>query len=241
MKPTSPYPLYPKTGIHWSNYGEALALDSLIRYMEKVKNRKMVDFGWEEVEMSDDLRVPDKDIADGMNLLFNIGYYPMPYPKFHFNEDPTTYKPVVITVTDSYYWNLHGRGITQRIYSKDKFWYYFQTAHGPYPAGQQVNDLDILAEVESADFIVLMATDANLYKFDFGFAEKIFGLIQDQQKQAASKREARIKEVELVIRGNAEWMKAIREKAAKQGIPFDEMIRLDAIWMIENQKNGNKQ
>ena len=39
-KSKSKYPLYPQYGIHWSNYGTALAADSILRYVEK--NRKKI-------------------------------------------------------------------------------------------------------------------------------------------------------------------------------------------------------
>lgn len=237
QKHISPYPLYPKTGIHWSNYGEALALDSIISMMEHLKNRGMTDFGWSEVIMSSDLQTPDDDIGEGMNLLFPISHYAMPYPRFYFREDSSTYKPVVITVTDSYYWNLHGRGIPQRIYEADKFWYYFQTAHGPYPKDQLVKDLDILGELISADFVILMATDANLYKFDFGFTDTVYDLITAQDRQADTVREEKIRQLESVIRNDPNWMEVIRKKAEEWNKTVEEVIRMDATWMVDHEKD----
>jgi len=175
LKDTEPYPLYPQCGIHWSYYGTAIVLDSLISYMENLNGKNMVDFGWSEVEISDDLRDPDYDIADGMNLLFKINCYDMAYPRLYFNEDSTTFKPSVITIADSYYWIYHGKGISQRIYENDKFWYYYQTVHGDsYPKDSKVGDLDRIAEIESVDFVVILVTDANLYKFAFGFIDDVY-------------------------------------------------------------------
>jgi hypothetical protein len=240
MKDRSPYPLYPKTGIHWSSYGEAMMLDSIIRYMERVKGRPMVDFGWSGVRMSNDLQDPDKDIVKGMNLLFDVPHYPMPYPEFYFRESPGTFKPVVITIADSYNWNLFGRGTTQKIYGQDKFWYYFKEAYGPYPEDQQVNDLDIPAELRSADFVILMATDATLSKFDFGFTDRVYDLITVEGRKAAGERAAMIAEAERNIRSNREWMELIREKAAKRNVTVDEMIHLDAVWMVDKKLNETK-
>lgn len=240
MKDRSPYPLYPKTGIHWSSYGEALVLDSIIRYMERVKERPMVDFGWSGVRMSNDLQHPDKDIAKGMNLLFEVPYYPMPYPDFYYREDAGTFKPVVITIADSYNWNLFGRGITQKIYGQDKFWYYFRAAYGPYPEDQQVKDLDIPAELKSADFVILMATDATLSKFDFGFTDQVYDMITEEGRRAAGERAAMIAEAERNIRNNREWMDLIREKAAKRNVSVDEMIHLDAVWMVDKKLSEKK-
>ena len=241
MKDRSPYPLYPKTGIHWSHYGAALVMDSIIGYMEQVRGKPMVDFGWNEVTISNDLRDPDNDIARGMNLLFGVPHYAMPYPELYYREDTSTFKPVVITIADSYYWILHGGGITQKIYARDNFWYYFQAAHGPYPKDQLVKDLDIAAELKSADFVILMATDATLSKFDFGFADQVYDLITVEGRQAASEREAMIMEAERNIRNNKEWMALIKEKAAKRNITVDEMIHLDAVWMVDKKQHEKKQ
>ncbi|HOW24036.1 MAG TPA: hypothetical protein PK711_00070 [Bacteroidales bacterium] len=240
MKDNAPYPLYPKTGIHWSNYGEALFMDSIIGYMEQVKNKPMVDFGWSNVRMSNDLQDPDKDIAKGMNLLFGVPHYPMPYPDFYYREDAGTFKPIVITIADSYNWNLFGRGITQKIYGQDKFWYYFRAAYGPYPQDQLVKNLDIPAELKSADFVILMATDATLSKFDFGFTDQVYDMITVEGRQAAGERAAMIAEAERNIRGNMDWMELIREKAAKRNVTVDEMIHLDAVWMVDKKLNEKK-
>ncbi len=240
MKNSSPYPLYPKTGIHWSHYGAALFMDSIVNYMERVKGKEMVDFGWSEVKLSNVLRDPDEDIARGMNLLFGVPHYAMPYPEFYFRENPSTFKPVVITIADSYYWNLHGDGITQKIYARDKFWYYFQAAHGPYPNNQMVKDLDIASELKSADFVILMATDATLSRFDFGFTDHVYDLITEEGRRAASERAALITEAERNIRNNKDWMELIKEKAVKRNVTVDEMIHLDAVWMVDKQLSSKK-
>ncbi len=242
MKDTSSYALYPKTGIHWSSYGETLALDSLIGYMESLKQIRMVDFGYSEVEVTKDLQTPDNDIAEGMNLLFDISYYAMPYPKLYFHEDSATYKPVVITITDSYYWNLHGRGITQRIYGEDNFWYYFKSAHGDkYIEGQMVQDLNVKEEIESADFIVLLATEGTLNKFPYGFVEEVYDLYTQESEDQYVIDEKKIRFIEQVIRNDSGWFEEIRRKAVKWNISIEEMLRRDAEWLykkkLENESN----
>ena len=101
-------------------------MDSLIHYMEGMSGKDMPDISWKDVELTDKLRKPDYDIGQGLNLLFKLPAYPMAYPRLIFEKDSSLWRPSVITIADSYYWNIHGRGISQRIYSKDKFWYYFK-------------------------------------------------------------------------------------------------------------------
>ncbi|MCX6234661.1 MAG: hypothetical protein NT175_08060 [Bacteroidetes bacterium] len=243
MKDTVTYPLYPQCGIHWSSYGVAIAMDSIIRYIENLKQKNMVDFGWNVVEVSDSLRVPDYDLAEGMNLLFNIPYYPMAYPKLYFREDSLTYKPNVITIADSYYWNLHGSGITQRIYNSDKFWYYFNIAYGTgYPGGKDIKQINVLDEIERCDVVVILSTDANLYKFAFGFEEDVYNLIKQKQELAVNQEldEDRIRTIELDIRNDSTWFNEIKQKAIKKGITVEEMLKLDAKWVYMKENHNKK-
>jgi len=194
IKDTVPVPLYPKCGIHWSAYGAGIAMDSIIRRMEKIKNRKMVRFGWTGFDRPDTLRTPDYDLGELMNLLFWIPTDKMVYPRFTFHEDSGCFKPKVITVADSYYWNLYGPGITSMIYGKEYFWDYFKTVYEPVAKltvqNNRINMGDeisqgrikikklepdsILKEIFDSDFILIMATEGNYYRLGFGFFEEVY-------------------------------------------------------------------
>jgi len=240
MKDTVSYPLYPQCGIHWSYYGTGVALDSIINYMEEVKGKKMVDFGWSDVVLSNDLRDPDYDIAEGMNLIFKIKTFEMPYPQFYFNEDTNTYKPSVITIADSYYWNYHGKGITQRIYENDNFWYYYEQAHGDrYKQNRNLKEIDRLKEIESVDFVVIMFTDANLYKFASGFIDDAYELLTNSDKNS-SETAAYEKMIQFnmqIIKNNEEWYNVIKTKAKDLQISVEEMLRRDATWLVDQELN----
>ncbi|MCO5264297.1 MAG: hypothetical protein M9948_00175 [Lentimicrobium sp.] len=135
MKDTASYPLFPQCGIHWSAYGVALALDSIIRYIEIDRNIDMVDFGWDSITVTDQLQNPDYDIAEGMNLLFTIPHYPMAYPRITYGNTNGKIKPNAIVVSDSFYWNIFGKGYSNRIFTDNNFWYYNKEVHNPeWPA-----------------------------------------------------------------------------------------------------------
>jgi len=221
----------------------------------------MVDFGWSDIELSNDLQDPDYDIADGMNLIFKINTFEMAYPQFYFNEDDETYKPSVITIADSYYWNYHGKGITQRIYENDNFWYYYEQAHGSrYKENQSLKEIDRLKEIKSVDFVVILFTDANLYKFASGFIDDVYDLLKDpyhnEKEQKEIEEMVRIKME--IIKGNEEWYKilnrmqwlpppyqeqtfplytSIKTKATDEQISVEEMLKKDAIWLVNQELN----
>ncbi|MFH1118862.1 MAG: hypothetical protein V1775_03510 [Bacteroidota bacterium] len=245
MKDTSSYPLYPKCGIHWSSYGVAIAVDSLIRYLEKDRNINMVDFGWNGFDIPDSLRSPDYDIADGMNLLFTIPHYRMAYPRNWFGSEEGKVKPNAIVVGDSYYWNIFGSGISARLFRDNNFWYYNVEAHNPqWTAPKKTEEINILEAVGNADIIVIMATEANLYRFPYGFIDRLYdalaaeGTVKASQKLAVpdSVKEAEIAVIIQNIDTNASWSESVRKKAKERGITYYEMLRLDATWMWEQQQ-----
>ena len=243
MKDTSQYPLYTRTGIHWSLYGVALAVDSLVGFMESKAGIDMVDFGWERIEVSSEARDTDNDIADGMNLLFPLKSGKLAYPVLKYGEESGKVKPDVLVVGDSYYWNIMGSGIASRLFGDNNFWFYNQEAHNPaWPAPRSVGELNLVEELEKVDFVILLSTEANLYKFPFGFLDNAISSYTQPslaEKMTAAEREAKIREIMAGMRNSKENMSMIREKALKKKVNVEEMLRLDAEW-IYNNKYGQK-
>ncbi|MDD3743234.1 MAG: hypothetical protein PHX54_06375 [Lentimicrobiaceae bacterium] len=243
MKDTASYPLYPQCGIHWSAYGVALATDSLIRYIEYDRDIDMVDFGWNGFDLPDTLRKPDYDIADGMNLLFTIPHYPMAYPRTTFSSYEGKIRPNAIVVADSYYWNIFGTGFSSRLFDDNNFWYYNKETYNPaWPATRNTNELDMLSELIKADVIIIMATDANLYQFPYGFIERAYNTLSENRQQggslwALSKMDTEIEQIMKSIDADPQWKAKVMEKALDRKISYDEMLKLDAIWIWENKKN----
>jgi seryl-tRNA synthetase len=52
--------------------------------------------------------------------------------------------------------------------------------------------------------------------------------------------EERFKELEAGIRNNADWLASIDKKAKERNIPLDSMLKLDIIWMIDEQDGKHK-
>lgn len=241
MKDTTTYPLYSKTGIHWSLYGVALSVDSLVRKMEQMAGIDMVDFGWNGIELDDNPRDTDNDIANGMNLLFPIRTGTMAYPRLTFNDPPEKVKPNVIVVGDSYYWNIMGSGISARLFGENNFWYYNREAHNPaFAEPKQISSLDILEEIKRQQFVILLFTDANLYKFPSGFLDDVTRAYRHPEKFGVvdpAEKEKRVQEIMASIRANKEWSESIRQKAVKKNITFEEMLRIDANWVFEQNRS----
>lgn len=241
MKSKSDYPLFPKTGIHWSKYGEILALDTIVKYIEFIRKISLPKIHIDNIELSDSMRATDDDIEKGMNLFFNIKDVEMGYPTLSFKETDSTTKPKVITVADSYYWGVFGSGLTGRLFKEDQFWYYNQEIHSSLlPNPLNVKDVNIKEEIEKRDVIILLSTDANLYKFSYGFIEQLYQVYFDKEKPKKSdEKEERVQFYIDVIKGTPEWINSIKKKAKGEGVFIDKAIRKNAEYMVLKEENKN--
>jgi hypothetical protein len=177
-KSVSPYPLYPKYGIHWSLYGASLVTDSLLRYIGAARGIDIPSVSWDRVEMKK-AQKDDYDMGYGLNLLFKLPRDKMGYPVLKFDPDAGKTKPSVMVVADSFYWSLFKLGIT-RSFSTSDFWFYnkeiYHTVSG---APTRTDQVDLKEQILSHDVIILMATEANLPRFGWGFIEEVYQLLKN--------------------------------------------------------------
>ena len=112
QKEKSKYPLYPSAGIHWSNYGSWLVMDSLIRFYEDYFKSDLISLIMSEPVFSDTLQSPDNDILEAMNLLNPPSYTRMAYPRVSWEDASGKVKPRLYAVGDSYFWQLFNNGFS---------------------------------------------------------------------------------------------------------------------------------
>lgn len=176
MKSKSKYPLYGKAGIHWSKYGEYLAADSIIEVIGKMRKTAMTKLVLDKLEVKKTNEQGDYDIGEGMNLFFMMDTYPMAYPTFHYEKPQNKQKaPKVLVVSDSYFWGMFNAGISREVFDDGQFWFYNQEIYpDSYESPKNVGDIDIQVEVEKNEVVVLICTDANLFKFAFGFVDQLY-------------------------------------------------------------------
>ena len=236
QKASSKYPLYPKYGIHWSNYGTFLAADSLIKKIEFLRKIDMPNLIYNDIELKQPFDI-DYDIADGMNLLFRLKSFDMAYPKIKTGPSENKIKPSVLVISDSFYWGMYGFGIANS-FTDDHFWYYNKQVYPEtFKSELFVEDLNINDEIEKHDVIIVMATEATLPKIGWGFFENIENVFKGVwvPKVEKVKDITELEETRRSIRGDIKWMKQIEGKAKERKISVDSMLTLDAIWTLEHQ------
>ena len=171
MKPNSDYPLFPKTGTHWSTYGMYIAADSILNYLDKKTRRDLPDWNWSLKAVDELYRDQDRDIEEGLNLLRPIDNYIMAYPDLDIKEAGKS-KIKSAVVADSYFWNMFNYGFSSRAFEEGEFWYYAnqvypQSFEGNYP----LTSVHIKKSLDDLDVIILLATDGTLDRFPWGFDE----------------------------------------------------------------------
>lgn len=237
-KDKSAYPLYPQYGIHWSHYGMVLAADSILAHLGQMRNADISRITIESIEMAQP-RGEDYDIADGMNILLRLRSFDMAYPEIGFESTSGTEKPSVLVVADSYYWGMFNLGIS-KAFNKSHFWFYNKEIYPEsFQSPMETSQVDLSEELALHDVFVIMATEANLPGFGWGFVEDLYDHFRGIKRKTTSDPELQVRVMNAInyIRTDPDWMRQIEKKARQKNISVDSMLILDALWVLQNESS----
>lgn len=245
MKETAGCSLYPKYGIHWSYYGMLLATDSLIHRIENLISGDLPDIQIGDIQLSKNLDRMDYDIADGMNLIFQLSTTPMCYPAYEWEDETGKQKPKVLVIGDSFYWSMFNIGLWTKSFSPGGFWFYNRQVYPEsFTENQFTENTDRKKVMEETDVFILLVTEANLPRFPWGFVTTALNdldpsIIAQELNNPMNTTDVE-EELKLHmrnIRADKNWMKDIERKARDKNISVDSMLKLDALWMMEYKKS----
>lgn len=174
IKDTSRFELFSKAGIHWSMYGSYLACDSILNYIKETKDVELPDLKTVEIKESRFPNFNDRDITDGINLIFSIKQKGLAYPKVKI--DSTIHKPEldVLIVGDSFYWQIIYH-LFEYNFENQNFWFYYNEV---FPTGGKkplnAKDLVLIEEVEKRDVIMLVTSETKLKDLAWGFIDDLY-------------------------------------------------------------------
>ena len=171
IKDTVSYPVFPKTGMHWSNVAAMHASDTLMRYLEWLTGENLLNVQVGPMYASKAFK-PDNDLEKTLNLLWPIRPNQYYYADVKLIPDTTASRPKLISIGDSFFWNLDYVMPMDSIFSSYPFWYYYSSVFHD-SRYKKVKELDLLKEVEEADIVMLIVTANHLYNFDMGFLSKL--------------------------------------------------------------------
>lgn len=227
MKDTANFMLFPQTGTHWSRYSALFAADTLIRYMEHLGDMNIQNLVIGPRVLKD-AEEPDIDLESLLNLI-----RPLPRPKYYYatataDHDSTAVKPKMITVGDSFWWNVIQQMPTE-IFSAAPYWYYNSTIYFD-DKHHSVKEVDFVDEILSADFINLCYSSTQLYRMNNDFTKMaLIALCYDPEEV-----EAVYAAIDQAIYANTSWLERLKNKADTQGRTLDDVIQDERKWLIDN-------
>ena len=190
MKDTVSYPLFPQTGTHWSNLAAQHVADSLVRYMEWLADTNMVN-----ILVGEDFQrtlKPDADLESLLNLIWPIKKQPNRLAFAYADGDTTAWRPRILTIGDSFYWNILNFTPVWDVFESVPYWYYFSTVYfdsDDLTTTRKISDLDVLQEVVNADFVMLSYSTSAIYEMSNGFSEQLILELKQEQNKSTIRRE----------------------------------------------------
>ena len=164
------YPLYPKTGKHWTYIASGHAFDTIERYIEHEGHMNLRNYRMSGKYPGETVH-PDNDLEGLLNLWRpirpNQNYYASPV----LDDDTTAFKPSIIVVGDSYFWNLTRSVPLGFIFSSYQYWYYNSSVYYN-PKYDHTSDADMLYELLNTKIIDLSYSPEQLYVFSNDFLSK---------------------------------------------------------------------
>lgn len=237
-----PYPLFPRTGTHWSGYAVALVADTLFRRVEALTGRDLPDFAQvgapAVVTKAADLRFTDNDLGALLNLARDIPPYPMAYPNVVF-APPAPSKPRLnaLIIGDSYAQSFYGfyPYYDRLLTPTSRYWNYSEAVYWPEQTpgeSRNVADFDLRQQLRGRQLVLLVATQENLNRLGYGFIDKAFNALYP----LTPKDDARVNDIIAEMKRSPEWLARISQKASDGNIPVEQALRQDAVYMHDRER-----
>lgn len=234
IKDTFPYPLYPRTGTHWSEATIPYVADSVLKKLAEITGYKLPSVNFIDDNLSTDYSVQDGELEASMNLLFPLNKPAIPRPVFELTDTVGTDKPNLLVVADSYFTQLRNSTFIE-AFDAWEFWVYNRDVQSSNPQ-HQWKQLDQLLDADevlnNADIVMAVFTAPMYYTYMFGFPQTAQNLFQNGEISEGAKLQAVIQ----MIKDNEDWMKAVEKQAEERGLTVEQNLRRNAIYVLEKKK-----
>lgn len=173
------YPLFSKSGTHWSIYGAAVAATQLngILNREGIGNAEL---RWDTVESSEQPRNTDKDLHDLLNIMAMPVSQLLGYPRISLESGTG---PRTLVIGDSYYLTFYYLGLHEKLFAPgSKFFYYNKAViHINPEVKKRVTPALWKTEWEKSELVLLVVNEHALENFGFGFLKDAWRLMANPQ------------------------------------------------------------
>lgn len=222
------YALYPELGVHYTPHGTFLTMDTLVKYIEKMRGIDLPDVEKYAVYLKDSLREQEHDVEELMNLPIALFHQPVPYFKISTKKTEPQIKPDVLGIGDSYWWQLTGLELPAHFFKRDSYWYYNNSIYNSNKKRESgFAGLNYGDELLARDVVVIMASEATYDLFPYGFIEKAYPVFcfNKNQKTEWLKKQAK---------ADKQWAANILQKAKENHISTEEQTMNDIEYVIDN-------
>ncbi|MDX9799487.1 MAG: hypothetical protein RBT05_11600, partial [Bacteroidales bacterium] len=234
------YSLMNKFGIHWTKYGDYVAMDSLINYMNKQYNWNLPEVKHRKLTITHTPQFTDRDMIDPLNLLLQKDDQLLAYPDVYIDTTKADKKrPRILVVGDSFYWGMYYWGMCNEVFDRGEYWYYNRVVYPEiFENGKIVQREPMFTDmhkiIDKFDVIVFFQTEQNLNDLGFSFIERLYASFLPNINE--EEKEIRVKYYIELIKKDPKWYESVKEKAKKWDKPLEEALRIDATYMLEQQQ-----
>lgn len=239
IKDTAKNLLFPIPGVHWTEYGSVLAIDTISNYFSTVLNIKTPGINISGFKKKDLIKYGDYDAANLMNIFTTIPHEELPYIDVNYIKQSEGSRPKLLCIADSYFSTIEHVNIPDSLFSDCTYWLYERRE----PQDKK-GALEFQKEIENKNVVLLLGTDATLASFPYRFIDEAYEVYSPKNKSyfELKNREFRqfITEGFKNIEKNKKWKRQLNKSAKEKKISvIDEYIAV-LIWLFGEQEIKNK-
>ncbi len=84
--------------------------------------------------------------------------------------------------------------------------------------------------MDRREVIIIIASEATCANLGWGFIDRLYDLYTNNEEWSVERFKMEVESSREYIKNNVEWMKSIKERAAKEGVSADSVVTRDALW-----------
>ena len=233
LKGQTKYPLYTRFGTHWAESTIPFVADSILSKIGSLIGQEMPHIVCVDENLTTKYSKQDGEIEGLMNLLLPIRKPAVPQPIMALS-DTTLRKPNLLVIADSYFIQLHESAFAD-AFDRCEYWKYDDeviTKDIEF-LGKVSDYLEAYNVIDQVDLVMIITTSVYAYDYMFGFCETANEAFIDRD---GKRRQKMIEETIERIKSVPEWLESVKQQAIERGVDLDEMLRLNAIYAIEMDK-----
>lgn len=238
IKDSFPYPLYTRTGSHWSEATIPFVADSILRRLEAETGYRLPAIEVIDPNLSRNYSDQDGELETHIDLLLPLCKPKVSRPIFALSDTLGKDRPNLLVVGDGYFTPLQGSCFVN-AFNRWDFWLYNQTSISSRPElnWKYLSQLYGTAEtLKEADIVIALYTSNYLLNYMSGFTQSALELYEN----GGTREQEAISAIMESIKNDPQWFSTIEQQAQERGISVEENLKQNAAYVYQMQKNEQK-